>query len=112
MQYSERICCNSIIIQTRSQSRNEINTHTEHVKNMTIYFNSKEAIWPLMKKKENKKEKLTESFHLMVEMTRRSNYNLDLRKLCINKITESQGAGGGGYSGFQVTGVIEGFWGV
>ena len=40
-----------------------------------------------MKRKENKKEKLAESLHLMVEMTRRSNmYNLNLRKLCINKI--------------------------
>ena len=40
-----------------------------------------------MKKKENKSEKLTESSHLTVEMTRRSNYDLNLRKLCINKIT-------------------------
>ena len=41
-----------------------------------------------MKRKEHKKEKLAESLHLTVEMTRRSNiYNLNLRKLCINKIT-------------------------
>ena len=40
-----------------------------------------------MKRKENKKEKLAESLHLMVEMKRRSNiYNLNLRKLWINKI--------------------------
>ena len=68
-----------------------------------------------MKKKENKKEKLTESFLLMVEMTRRSNYNLNLRKLCINKITAENTKQllipGGGNSGFQVTGMIEGFLG-
>ena len=45
-----------------------------------------------MKRKENKKEKLAESLHLMVEMTRRSNmYNLNLRKLCINKIAGDRG---------------------
>ena len=42
-----------------------------------------------MKKKNpgNKKEKLTESLHLTVKIARRSNYNIDLRKLRVNKIT-------------------------
>ena len=38
-----------------------------------------------MKKKENKKDKLTESLNLTVEMKRRSNYYLNLRKPHINK---------------------------
>ena len=38
-----------------------------------------------MKKKQgNKKEKLTESLHLTVKKARRSNYNIDLRKLRVN----------------------------
>ena len=44
--------------------------------------------WSLKKKKKkqgNKKEKLTESLHLTVKMARRSNYNIDLRKLRIYK---------------------------
>ena len=40
-----------------------------------------------MKKKENEKEKLTESLNLTVDMKRRLNYNLNLRKLDRNKIT-------------------------
>ena len=40
-----------------------------------------------MKKQGNKKEKLTESLHLTVKIARRSNYNIDLRKLRVNKIT-------------------------
>ena len=39
------------------------------------------------KKQGDKKEKLTESLHLMVKIARRSNYNIDLRKVCVNKIT-------------------------
>ena len=39
------------------------------------------------KKQGNKKEKLTESLQLTVKIARRSNYNIDLRKLHINKIT-------------------------
>ena len=42
------------------------------------------------RKQKNKKEKQTESLNMTVEMTRRSNYlimTLNLRKLCINKIT-------------------------
>ena len=35
----------------------------------------------------NKKEKLTESLLLTVKIARRLNYNIDLRKLCVNKIT-------------------------
>ena len=38
------------------------------------------------KKQGDKKEKLTESLHLTVKIARRSNYNIDLRKLCVNKI--------------------------
>ena len=51
MQYSE-----AVVIQTHSQSRNEIKTHTEHLdqKHNNISFNWKEAIWSLTKKKENK----------------------------------------------------------
>ena len=39
------------------------------------------------RKQGNKKEKLTESLHLTVKIARRSNYNIDLRKLRVNKIT-------------------------
>ena len=53
----------------------------ENFKNTTISFNWKEAISSLMKKRENKKEKL------MVEMTERLNYNLNPRKLRTNKVT-------------------------
>ena len=54
-----------------------------------ICFNQKEAIWSLTKKKneEIKKEKLRESLHLTVKIARRPNYNIDLRKLRVNKIT-------------------------
>ena len=38
----------------------------------------KEAIWSLMKKKENKKEKVTESLHLLVKIERRLNENMTL----------------------------------
>ena len=38
------------------------------------------------KKHGDKKEKLTESLHLTVKTARRSNDNIDLRKLCVNKI--------------------------
>ena len=41
------------------------------------------------KKQGDKKEKLTESLLLTVKIPRRSNYNIDLRKLCVNKITGS-----------------------
>jgi len=53
-----------------------------------ICFNWKEAIWSLANKKRGqKKEKLTESLHLTAKIARRLNYNNDLRKLCVNKIT-------------------------
>ena len=57
-----------------------------------LCFNWKEAIWSLKKKKKkgDKKEKLTESLHLMVKIASRSNYNIDLKKLCVNKITSRQ----------------------
>ena len=61
---------------------------SDYFKNTMICFNWKEAIWSLTKKKtRNKKEKLTESLHLTVKIARRSNYNIDLRKLRVNKIT-------------------------
>ena len=59
MQYSE-----PAVIQTRSQSHNEIN------------------IWPILNKEKrkqgNKKEKLTESVHLTVKIARRLNDNMTL----------------------------------
>ena len=39
------------------------------------------------RKQRNKKEKLTESLHLTVKIASKSNYNIDLRKLRVNKIT-------------------------
>ena len=39
------------------------------------------------KKQGDKKEKLTESLPLTVKIARRSNYNIDRRKLRVNKIT-------------------------
>ena len=47
----------------------------------------KKLFGPILKKKENKKERVTESLHLTVKIARRSNYNIDLRKLRVNKIT-------------------------
>ena len=57
-----------------------------------ICFNWKEAIWSLTKEKKqgDKKEKLTESSHLTVKIARRSNYNIDLTELRVNKITGSR----------------------
>ena len=52
--------CTEFYIQTRSQSCNEINTHTEHLryfKNTIICFNWKEAISSLTKKKRRKQER-------------------------------------------------------
>ena len=45
--------------QTRSQSRNEINTHTEHLvqKHNDLLKNWKKAIWSLTKKKTRKQER-------------------------------------------------------
>ena len=38
----------------------------------------KKLFGPILKKKENKKERVTESLHLMVKIARRSNYNMTL----------------------------------
>ena len=61
------------VIQTRSQSHNEINTHGT----LTAVVNYKEAIWLILNKEKrqqgNKKEKLTESLHLVVKMARMLN---------------------------------------
>ena len=55
MQYSE-----PVVIQSRSQSRNEINTHTEHlVQKHNNFLLLKRSYWSLTNKKENKAEKLT-----------------------------------------------------
>ena len=50
---------------------------------------SENPIWSSMKKKKqgSKNEKLTESLHLTVKIARSLNYNNDLRKLRVNKIT-------------------------
>ena len=89
MQYSE-----PVVIQTRSQSRNEINTHTERFvqkHNNFLYLKRSYLVLNEEKRKQgNKKEKLTESLHLTVKIARRSNYNIDLRKLRVNKITGRQ----------------------
>ena len=93
MQYSEPVAipANSIIKLGRNQCCQWNKTLTRNIefKNTTICFNWKEAIWSLTKKKKqgDKKEKLTESLHLTVKIARSSNYNIDLRKLRVNKIT-------------------------
>ena len=38
----------------------------------------KKLFGPILKKKENKKERVTESLHLTVKIARRSNYNMTL----------------------------------
>ena len=49
----------------------------------------KKVFGPILKKKENKKERVTESLHLTVKIARRSNDNMTdwSQKLCITKIT-------------------------
>ena len=67
MQYSE-----PVVIQTRSQSRNEINTHTERLvqkHNNFLYLKRSYFVLNEEKRKQgNKKEKLTESLHLTVKI--------------------------------------------
>ena len=79
LKYSE-----PVVIQTRSQSRNEIYTHTERLvkkHNNFLYLKRSYLVLNEEKRKQgNKKEKLTESLHLTVKIARRSNYNIDLRK--------------------------------
>ena len=86
MQYSE-----PVVIQTRSQSRNEINTHTERLvqkHNNFLYLKRSYLVLNEEKRKQgNKKEKLTESLQLTVKIARRSDYNIGLMELRINKIT-------------------------
>ena len=82
--------CAKFYDKTRSQSRNEINTHTEHfVQKHDDLLSLKRSYLVLNKEKKqgDKKEKLTESLHLTEKIARRSNYNIDLRKLRVNKIT-------------------------
>ena len=77
MQYSE-----AVAIQTPSQSRNEINTHTEHlVKKHNNFLQLKRSYLAHNEEKRkqgNKQEKLTESLHLTVKIARRSNDNMTL----------------------------------
>ena len=71
--------CTKFYNQTRSQSRNEINTHTEHlVQKHNDLFLLKRSYLVLNeeKKRGDKKEKLTESLHVTVKIARRSNYNI------------------------------------
>ena len=69
--------------QTRSQSR-KWNKHTHGtLSSKTQWF----ALINEEKRQGDKKEKLTELLHLTVKIVRRSNYNIDLRKLRVNKIT-------------------------
>ena len=69
----------------------EISTYTEHlVQKHNDFLQLKWSYLVLneeKRKQRNKKEKLTESLHLTVKIARRSNYNIDLRKLRVNKIT-------------------------
>ena len=82
--------CTKFYNQTRSQSGNEINTHTEHLvqKLIMICFNWKEAFWSLTKKKTRKQERKANRIITLdgKNSNRRSNYNNDLRKLRVNKI--------------------------
>ena len=75
MQYSE-----PVVIQTRLQSRNEINTHMEQLvqkHNNVLQLKRSYLVLNEEKRKQgNKKEKLTESLHLMVKVARRSNDNM------------------------------------
>ena len=84
MQYSE-----PVLIQTRSQSRNEINTHTERFvqkHNVFLYLIRSYLVLHEEKRKQgNKKEKLTESLHLMVKIARRSNDNMTLVSETLHK---------------------------
>ena len=69
---------------------NELNTHKEHlVQKHNDFFELKRSYLVLNeeKKQGDRKEKLTESLHLTVKIARRSNFNIDLRKLRVNKIT-------------------------
>ena len=81
--YSCRLDVTRILINLKSLevTRNNLDVNNWSVNYFCIF-------WSLTKKKKQgkKKEKLTESLHLTVKMARRSNYNIDLRKLCISKI--------------------------
>ena len=59
----------------------------EHLiqKHTTISDNLKEAMRFLTKKKENKKEKVTESLHLTVKIARRLNDNMTLASETLHK---------------------------
>ena len=88
---SEPVLYTKFYNQTRSQSRNEINTHTEHLvqkHNDLLQLKRSYLVLNEEKKQGDKKEKLTESLHLTVKIARRSNKNIDLRKLRVNKITD------------------------
>ena len=91
MRYSERICCNSIIKLDRNHAMSKVKyIHTGNTSSETQHLlQLKRSYWVLNeeeRKQENKNEKLTKSLHLTHEMTRRSNYNLNPRKLRTNKV--------------------------
>jgi len=60
-----------------------VNSPVENERQLNYFGN-------FVKKQGDKKKKLTESLHLTVKIARRSNYNIDLRKLRVNKITGSR----------------------
>ena len=68
--------------QTRSQSRNEINTHTKHLvkkHNDLLWLKRSYLVLNEEKRKQgNKKEKLTESLHLKMKIARKLNDNQTL----------------------------------
>ena len=72
-------CTEPVVIQTQSQSCNEINTHTEHlVQKQSNFLRSYLVLNEEKRKQGNTKEKLTESLHLMVKITTRLNDNMTL----------------------------------
>ena len=86
---SEPVVLNSISKLGRNHAMN-LNTHTEHLvqkHNDFLQLKRNYLVLNEEKKQGNKTEKLTESLHLTVKIARRSNYNIDLRKLRVNKIT-------------------------
>ena len=90
MQYSE-----PVVIQTRSESRNEIDTHRWNtlLKNTIISFNCREAIWSLTNKKKTRKQERKAnniSLHWTVKIARRLNGNMPL----VSETSHKQNHGG------------------
>ena len=83
--FFDRNSCLTFKLSTAITQWKKYTHRTLSLKNTTICFNWKEAIWSLTKKKEKKKEKLTESLHLTVKIASRSNYNIGLRNFAKTK---------------------------